>query len=117
MRQTNRNTCISYQCNPKQFGIILAFQQDTGLTQKISKVSSYMSFIRDFPVNALLTSSTVKQMEQAVIALFSHMRKMKTAQYPLKRAFQLLEAVSRDLSQKLASILKPVKLMELQRFF
>ena len=97
----------------KQFGIILAFQQDTGLTQKISKVSSYMSFIRDFPVNALLTSSTVKQMEQAVIALFSHMRKMKTAQYPLKRAFQLLEALSRDLSQKLVSLLKPVKLMEL----
>ena len=93
----------------KQFGIILAFQQDTGLTQKISKVSSYMSFIRDFPVNALLTSSTVKQMEQAVIALFSHMRKMKTAQYPLKRAFQLLEAVSRDLSQKVGKLAEASK--------
>ncbi len=97
----------------KQFGIILAFQQDTGLTQKITRVSSYMAFIRDFPVNSLVTSSTVKQMEQAVLALFSHMRKMKTAQYPLKRAFQLLEAVSRDLSKKLVTLLKPVKMMEL----
>eukprot|EP00945_MAST-04E_sp_MAST-4E-sp1_P001635 g1635.t1 len=97
----------------KQFGVILAFQQDTGLTQKFSEVNSYMALIRDFPINAILTASNVKQVQQAVAAVFSHMRKMKTAQYPVKRSFQLLESVSRDLCKKLVTLLKPLRMMKL----
>ena len=97
----------------KQFGLILAFQQDTGLSQKISVVSSYMPLIRDFPINALMTASDVSQMKHSVASIFSHMKKMKTAQYPVQRAFQLIEAVSRDLSKKLITMVKPMRIMEL----
>ena len=60
-----------------------------------------MQLLRDFPINAILTSSDVKQMTEAVLSIFNHLRRMKSAQYPVERAFRLLEAISRDLSHQI----------------
>ena len=85
----------------KQFYVTIPFRQDTGLSKAKKKVEGYMQLLRDFPINAILTSSDVKQMTEAVLSIFNHLRRMKSAQYPVERAFRLLEAISRDLSHQI----------------
>eukprot|EP00916_Digyalum_oweni_P025987 GHVL01042788.1.p1 GENE.GHVL01042788.1~~GHVL01042788.1.p1 ORF type:complete len:2866 (+),score=438.01 GHVL01042788.1:781-8598(+) len=71
--------------------------------------------MRDFPINDLLAATTIDHLTQAVKSIFQHLRKIKNAtQYPLLRAFNLVEAVSRDLSTQLLKILSSQRLMQLE---
>ena len=89
----------------KQFYVTIPFKQDTGLTKTKKKVEGYMFLLRDFPINSILTSSDIKQMTNAIVQIFNHLRKMKSANYPVERSFRLLEAISRDLTYQLIEIL------------
>ena len=97
----------------KQFYVTMPFRQDTGLSKAKKKVEGYMLLLRDFPINSILTSSDIKQMTDAIMSIFNHLRRMKSAQYPVERAFRLLEAISRDLSYQIIDVLASLRLMKL----
>ncbi|EPR57558.1 dynein heavy chain [Toxoplasma gondii GT1] len=90
----------------------MTFEQDAGLKQASDMVASVNILIRDFPVNDLLGATSVEQLTQAVRTVFMHLRKLKNAaQYPLSRAYHLVEALSRDLSQRLVAVLSQQHLL------
>jgi len=97
----------------RRFLATMSFESDTGLEPARQKVSNYLNLLRDFPINDLLVATTIEQVMQAVRIIFAHMRRIKNAaQYPLQRAYSLVEAVSRDLSGQLLKILSAQRLMQ-----
>ena len=97
----------------KQFYVTLPFQNETNLKKTKKKVEGYMQLLKEFPINAVMTSPDLKQLTDAVLAVFGHLKRMKSSQYPIARAFRLMEAVSRDLSQQIVALLAPIRLMKL----
>ena len=96
----------------RRFLATMSFETDTGLKPAIEKVSNYLNLLRDFPVNELLVATTLEQLTQAVRTIFNHMKRIRNAnQYPLWRAFHLVEAISRDLSDRLLKTM-PARLMQ-----
>eukprot|EP00931_Biecheleriopsis_adriatica_P034702 TRINITY_DN20021_c0_g5_i1.p1 TRINITY_DN20021_c0_g5~~TRINITY_DN20021_c0_g5_i1.p1 ORF type:complete len:4603 (-),score=1119.02 TRINITY_DN20021_c0_g5_i1:34-13842(-) len=97
----------------RRFLATMSFEADTGLKPAIEKVSNYLSLLRDFPINELLVATSVEQLTQAVRTIFNHMKRIRNAtQYPLWRAMNVVEAVSRDLSDRLLKILSTQRLMQ-----
>lgn len=68
--------------------------------------------MRDFPLNDLLSASSIEQLTLAIRDIFSHMRRLKNAtHYPLLRAYNLVEAISRDLNHQLLKVLSSNQLV------
>jgi len=66
-------------------------------------VADVLSFLRDLPINVLLSVSDLDQMSAAVMAIFQHMNKLKASKYyDLERAGKLLESMSRALAQQVS---------------
>lgn len=67
--------------------------------------------MKDFPLNDLLSASELDKIRQALMAIFTHMKKIRNTKYPIQRALRLVEAISRDLSSQLLKVLGTRKLM------
>ncbi|CAK0878753.1 unnamed protein product [Prorocentrum cordatum] len=97
----------------RRFLATMSFESDTGLKPAMDKVANFLQLLRDFPINELIVSNSIEQLTQAVRTIFQHMRRIRNAtQYPLMRAYNLVEAVSRDLSAQLLKILASQRLMQ-----
>eukprot|EP01054_Gregarina_sp_Poly1_P003174 Gregarina_sp_Poly_1__3173@NODE_18_length_21885_cov_39_980383_g16_i0_p1_GENE_NODE_18_length_21885_cov_39_980383_g16_i0NODE_18_length_21885_cov_39_980383_g16_i0_p1_ORF_typecomplete_len4767_score865_14AAA_6/PF12774_7/1_5e149AAA_6/PF12774_7/8_3e02AAA_6/PF12774_7/9_7DHC_N2/PF08393_13/4_2e02DHC_N2/PF08393_13/9_6e02DHC_N2/PF08393_13/4_6e02DHC_N2/PF08393_13/2_6e02DHC_N2/PF08393_13/1_9e118AAA_8/PF12780_7/2_6e03AAA_8/PF12780_7/5_6e02AAA_8/PF12780_7/7_5AAA_8/PF12780_7/2_2e91DHC_N1/PF08385_12/1_1e85DHC_N1/P len=89
------------------------FEQGTGVQRKLEDVSSVNQMMKDFPINDLLSASTLEELKHALQAIFTQFRKLKNAHaYPISRAWQLVEAISRDLTSQMMKILAAERLME-----
>lgn len=90
----------------------MSFEQDSGLRQAMEVVQNTNVLMRDFPLNDLIGAISVEQLTLAVRTVFSHMKKLKNATlYPLSRAFLFVEAMSRDLTSQLLSVLSKQNLL------
>lgn len=70
--------------------------------------------MKDFPINQLLTLSEIEKIPEAITNIFQHMKKAsKGSEYPVPRYLRLIEAISRDLCNKVLSILQRKRLMYL----
>ena len=75
-----------------------------GLKEAEDRVNDYNPLMKDFPINELLAANSLEAIEGAVSAIYSHLRKIRTTQYPPQRAIFLVEAISRDLSAQLLKV-------------
>ncbi|MEQ2204971.1 Cytoplasmic dynein 1 heavy chain 1, partial [Xenoophorus captivus] len=57
------------------------------------------------------TDTELDKIRQALIAIFTHLKKIRNTKYPIQRALRLVEAISRDLSSQLLKVLGTRKLM------
>lgn len=83
----------------------------TGLKQAVETVNDYNPLMKDFPLNDLLSASELDKIRQALMAIFTHMKKIRNTKYPIQRSLRLVEAISRDLSSQLLKVLGTRKLM------
>lgn len=67
--------------------------------------------MKDFPLNDLLSATELDKIRQALVAIFTHLKKIRNTKYPIQRALRLVEAISRDLSSQLLKVLGTRKLM------
>lgn len=68
--------------------------------------------MRDFPLNDLLASRSIDQLTSAIRVIFNHLRRLKNVtQYPFARAYNFVEAISRDLNSQLLKILSTHRLL------
>lgn len=96
----------------KRFHATAAFDTDTiGLKKAKEVVAQYKPMMKDFPINDLLTTAEVSKISDMVKAIFVHLKRTKNAYYPIHRYLQLIEAISRDLCNKMLSILRTKRLM------
>lgn len=83
----------------------------SGLKQAVETVNDYNPLMKDFPLNDLLSATELDKIRQALVAIFTHLRKIRNTKYPIQRALRLVEAISRDLSAQLLKVLGTRKLM------
>ena len=67
-------------------------------------MADYSQLMKDFPLNDLLSATELDRIRSALIAIFSHMRKIRNTRYPMQRALKLVEAISRDLSNQILKV-------------
>ncbi|PAA89834.1 hypothetical protein BOX15_Mlig025375g2 [Macrostomum lignano] len=98
----------------KRFHATVSFDSDTGLKSALGVVNDYNPLMKDFPLNELLSATELDKIKQAVVAIFGHLKKIRSTKYPIQRALRLIEAISRDLSNQLLKVLGTRRLMHIQ---
>src|ERR1700722_19202165 len=98
----------------KRFQATVSFSADTGLKEATDKVQKYNQLMRDFPLDELLSATSLKKVQDAITLIFTHLnKKLRICPYPIKRALPLVEAISADLDLQLHSLLHGRSLMHL----
>lgn len=98
----------------KRYGATTSFSSDTGLKDSTEKVQKYNQLMRDFPLDELLSATSLGKLQDALDSIFVHInKKLRICPYPVSRALQLVEALSEDLNVKLHSLLNGRTLMYL----
>lgn len=110
---TSRKTIYSLLCFSVFINSVLkiTIRLLAGLKQAVETVNDYNPLMKDFPLNDLLSASELDKIRQALMAIFTHLKKIRNTKYPIQRALRLVEAISRDLSSQLLKVLGTRKLM------
>lgn len=96
----------------KRFHATTSFDSDTGLRQALNVVSDSTSLMKDFPINELLSATSIQQAKDSIIPIFIHLKRIRQCQeYSANRALRFTEAISRDLQDQLLKILGPRMLL------
>jgi len=98
----------------KRFRVTVDFDGETGLTKELERAVNYNQMFRDMPISQLLTTTTVTGIFNAIVDIFAHLKKIRNTTYPVGRAIQLVQAISRDVSARMFDVLRTVNLMKLK---
>src|SRR5271170_4439363 len=99
----------------KRFQATVSFSADTGLKEATEKVQKYNQLMRDFPLDELLSATSLPKIQDAIGLIFTHLnKKLRICPYPIRRALPLVEAISADLDTQLHSLLHGRSLMHLE---
>lgn len=98
----------------KRHGITASFSSDTKLRETKEKVQKYNTLFHGFPIEELLSATTIEKLRDALDDIFQHLnKKLRVCPYPVRRALPLVEAISADLDSRLHSLLPGRMLMHL----
>ena len=99
----------------KRFQATVSFSADTGLKEATERVQKYNQLMRDFPLDELLSATSLPKVEDALGLIYGHLnKKLRICPYPIRRALPLVEAISADLDTQLHSLLHGRSLMHLE---
>lgn len=99
----------------KRFQATVSFTADTGLKEAMDKVQKYNQLMRDFPLDELLSATSLSKAQEAVTQIFGHLnKKLRICPYPIRRALPLVEAISKDLDDVLHRLLPGTELVNLE---
>lgn len=100
--------------NAKRFHATVSFLSDTGIKEASEKIAKYNQLMRDFPLDELISATTLNGVQKALLLIFGHLnKKLRITPYPVRRALSLVEGISEDLNSSLQSILGSVRLIHL----
>ncbi|ODA76229.1 hypothetical protein RJ55_08074 [Drechmeria coniospora] len=98
----------------KRFQATVSFTTDTGLKEAMDKVQKYNQLMRDFPLDELLSATSLPKVQEAISQIFAHLnKKLRLCPYPIRRALPLVEAISADLDDVLRRLLPGAELANL----
>ncbi|KAK4163181.1 dynein heavy chain, cytoplasmic [Cladorrhinum sp. PSN259] len=98
----------------KRFQATVSFTADTGLKEAMEKVQKYNQLMRDFPLDELLSATTLLKVEDSIGQIFAHLnKKLRICPYPIRRALPLVETISGDLDDVLHRLLPGTELVKL----
>lgn len=98
----------------KRFQATVSFTADTGLKEAMEKVQKYNQLMRDFPLDELLSATTLLKAEDSIGQIFAHLnKKLRICPYPIRRALPLVETISGDLDEVLHRLLPGMELVKL----
>ncbi|KAK4192422.1 putative dynein heavy chain [Podospora australis] len=98
----------------KRFQATVSFTADTGLKEAMEKVQKYNQLMRDFPLDELLSATSLLKVEDSIGQIFAHLnKKLRICPYPIRRALPLVEAISADLDEALHRLLPGLELVKL----
>ncbi|EER38945.1 dynein heavy chain [Histoplasma capsulatum H143] len=98
----------------KRFNVTLSFSADTGLKETAETVQKYNQLMRDFPLDELLSATSLPKVHDALNLIFSHLnKKLRICPYPIKRSLLLVEAISGDLDTQIRTLIHGRSIMHL----
>ncbi|KAJ5973393.1 hypothetical protein N7481_010603 [Penicillium waksmanii] len=90
----------------KRYQPTLSFVADTGLKDASELVQKYNQLMRDFPLDELLSATSLQKVQESLGLIFTHLnKKLKICPYPIKRALSLVESISGDLDKKIHDLI------------
>ncbi|VDB92823.1 BgtA-20854 [Blumeria graminis f. sp. tritici] len=99
----------------KRYQATVSFRIDTGLNEATDKVQKYNQLMRDFPLDELLSATSLPKVQESLNLIFTHFnKKLRICPYPIRRALPLVEAISADLNAQLHSLLHGRSLMHME---
>lgn len=91
------------------------FFYESVLTTRFPIVQKYNVLMRDFPLDELLSATSLQRVKDAIVGIFSHLnKKLRICPYPIRRALPLVEAISADLDSQIHALLSGRRLMHLE---
>jgi dynein heavy chain 1 len=100
--------------NAKRFQATVSFSADTGLKETHDLVQKYNQLMRDFPLDELLSATSLHKVQEAIQQNFNHLnKKLRICPYPVHRALPLVEAISGDLDERLHALVHGRSLMHM----
>lgn len=100
--------------NAKRFHATVSFLSDTGIKEASEKIAKYNQLMRDFPLDELISATTLNGVQKALLLILGHLnKKLRITPYPVRRALSLVEGISDDLNNSLQSILGGIRLIHL----
>ncbi|OAA61317.1 dynein heavy chain, cytosolic (DYHC) [Cordyceps fumosorosea ARSEF 2679] len=100
--------------NAKRFQATVSFTADTGLKEAMDKVQKYNMLMRDFPLDELLSATSLPKVQEAIAQILGHLqKKLRVCPYPIRRALPLVEAISADLDDVLHRLLPGTEFVNL----
>ncbi|ODH44999.1 dynein heavy chain, cytoplasmic [Paracoccidioides brasiliensis] len=98
----------------KRYNVTLSFSADTGLKETTETVQKYNQLMRDFPLDELLSATSLNKVHDALNLIFSHLnKKLRICPYPIKRSLLLVEAISGDLDTQIRTLIHGRSIMHL----
>ncbi|GAB1316626.1 dynein heavy chain, partial [Madurella fahalii] len=98
----------------KRFQATVSFTADTGLKEAMEKVQKYNQLMRGFPLDELLSATTLLKVKDSIGQIFAHLnKKLRICPYPIRRALPLVETISGDLDEVLHRLLPGTELVKL----
>ena len=98
----------------KRYQATLSFAADTGLGDATDLVQKYNLLMRDFPLDDLLSATSLDKVQESLEAIFTHLnKKLRICPYPIRRSLALVEGISGDLDNQLHRLLRGRSLMHL----
>ncbi|KAJ5558498.1 hypothetical protein N7461_002470 [Penicillium sp. DV-2018c] len=99
----------------KRYQPTLSFVADTGLKEATDLVQKYNQLMRDFPLDELLSATSLQKVQESLNLIFTHLnKKLKICPYPIKRALSLVEAISGDLDKKIHELINGRTILHLE---
>ena len=76
-----------------------------GLKEAIAKATNYNQLMKDFPIKELLTSTDLDTTRVALQNILIALKKLRTTNFPAKRAISFISAISADLCQHIIKVI------------
>jgi dynein heavy chain 1, cytosolic len=91
----------------------LIYEAETDLDRSLEAVQESNAFLRDFPLDDLLTASDLQpKLNRAVSMSLQHFNKLRHSKYEFSRAVRLLESLGQMVFQKIVMILKEKNILQ-----
>ena len=98
----------------KRYQVKVSFYADTGLKEALETVQKYNQLMEKFPIDDLLSATTLEKVQEALDSIFGHLnKKLRYTYYPIARALPLVHAISGDLDSQFHALLHGRTLMHL----
>ena len=98
---------ISVLKQAKRFVTTTALENNTDLSVALDHATDVNSFLRDFPINDLLSADDLSSLAKTTTAMFQHYPKIRNSKnYDLYRLAKLLESTTVALKSRIIAILK-----------
>ena len=98
----------------KRYQVKVSFYADTGLKEALETVLKYNQLMEKFPMDDLLSATTLQKIQEALDSIFGHLnKKLRYTYYPIARALPLVHAISGDLDNQIHALLHGRTLMHL----
>eukprot|EP00727_Mastigamoeba_balamuthi_P010917 m51a1_g6448 putative cytoplasmic dynein 1 heavy chain 1 (4576) ;mRNA; r:416422-430644 len=93
--------------------VTLSTLEELSIPTLAEQAKSCKLFVKDFPIKAVLMSSSIKGLQAAMVDAFRHVKdRRRDGYYTARRVVQLMDAVSGDMFERLMSLLRQRSLMQ-----
>ncbi|CEP21047.1 unnamed protein product [Cyberlindnera jadinii] len=100
----------------KRYHATVSFMSDVGIKDAISTTADYNKLMKDIPLQELVIAESPSRIQEALILIFNHLKKLRGTSYPIRRALPFVEAISSDLVHKLQPLLSHLMELDYEAF-
>lgn len=100
----------------KRYHATVSFFSDIEIKEAMATAADYNKLMKDFPLNELLVAEDLVRVEDAIVLILNHLKRLKLTSYPISRSLPFLEAISSDLERKLKPMVSNLMSLDFEQF-